>query len=73
MKSSEIIIKRAGNLLSVKSLVTLILTIVFSVMTIRQAISQEFMMIYVVIIGFYFGSQSQKVQDMMDGGNNGNS
>ena len=70
---NESIIKRLGNLLSVKSLVTLALTGVFAVMTVRQAISQDFMTIYAVIIAFYFGTQSQKVQDSMDGGGgNGN-
>ncbi len=66
---NESIIKRLGNLLSVKSLVTLALTAVFAVMTVRQAISQDFMTIYAVIIAFYFGTQSQKVQDVMEGGN----
>jgi hypothetical protein len=70
---NETIIKRIGNLLSVKSLVTLALTIVFAVMTVRESISQDFMTIYAVIIAFYFGTQSQKVQDSMDGGGgNGN-
>ena len=70
---NETIIKRLGTLLSVKSLVTLALTAVFAVMTVRQAISQDFMTIYAVIIAFYFGTQSQKVQDAMEGGGNGNS
>lgn len=65
---NETIIKRLGNLLSVKSLVTIILTIVFAVMTVRQAISQDFMTVYAVVIAFYFGTQSQKVQDAMEGG-----
>ena len=69
---NESIIKRLGNLLSVKSLVTLVLTAVFAVMTVRQAISQDFMTIYAVIIAFYFGTQSQKVQDALEGDNNGN-
>lgn len=68
---NENIIKRLGNLLSVKSLVTLVLTVVFAVMTVRQAISQDFMTIYAVIIAFYFGTQSQKVQDAVEGGGNG--
>ena len=66
------IIKRLGNLLSVKSLVTLVLTGVFAVMALKGAISQDFMTIYAVIIAFYFGTQSQKVQDVMEGGGNGN-
>lgn len=58
--------KRAANLLSVKSIVTITLTVVFAVMALRGAISQDFMTIYVVIIAFYFGTQSQKVQDAVD-------
>ena len=68
----EAIIKRLGNLLSVKSLVTLCLTAVFAVMAVRQEISQDFMTVYAVVIAFYFGTQSQKVQDVMEGGGNGN-
>ena len=63
----ELIIKRAANLLSVKSLVTLVLTVVFSYMAVTEKISQDFMTIYAVIIAFYFGTQSQKVQDAVDG------
>lgn len=63
------IIKRLGNLLSVKSLVTLVLTGVFAVMALKGAISQDFMTIYAVIIAFYFGTQSQKVQDVMENKN----
>ena len=69
----ELIIKRAANLLSVKSLVTLALTVVFAYMAVTEKISQDFMTIYAVIIAFYFGTQSQKVQDAVDGGTNGNS
>ncbi len=58
--------KRAANLVSVKSLVTLILTVVFAVQTCRGMISQDFMTIYAVIIAFYFGTQSQKMQNAMD-------
>ena len=68
---NETIIKRIGNLLSVKSLVTLALTIVFAVMTVRESISQDFMTVYAVVIAFYFGTQSQKVQDALEGGGNG--
>lgn len=61
------ITKRLGNLLSVKSLVTLTLTVVFAVQALRGTISQDFMTIYAVIIAFYFGTQSQKVQDAVEG------
>lgn len=58
--------KRLGNLLSVKSLVTLVLTGVFAYMAVVGKISQDFMTIYAVIIAFYFGTQSQKTQDVLD-------
>lgn len=64
----ETILKRLGALLSVKSLVTLTLTCVFSFMACTNQISQDFMTIYAVIIAFYFGSQSQKLQDVLDSG-----
>ena len=62
----ELIKKRCANLLSVKSLVTLCLTVVFAYMAVTGQISQDFMTIYAVIIAFYFGTQSQKVQDALD-------
>lgn len=63
---NERIIKRLANLLSVKSITTLTLTAVFAVMTLRGAISQDFMTVYAVVIAFYFGTQSQKVQDTVE-------
>ena len=62
----EKLVKRAANLLSVKSLVTLVLTGVFAWMAVEGTISQDFMTIYAVIIAFYFGTQSQKVQDTVE-------
>ena len=56
-------IKRLASLCSVKSIVTLVLTGVFAYLSITKMISQEFMMVYTVIIAFYFGTQSQKLQD----------
>ena len=64
----KMVSKRLGNLLSVKSIVTLVLTAVFAYMAVTEKISQDFMTIYAVIIAFYFGTQSQKAQDAMDGG-----
>ena len=60
--------KRLANLLSVKSIVTLVLTAVFAFMAVTNQITQDFMTIYAVIIAFYFGTQSQKVQDAVEGG-----
>ena len=69
------ILLRAANLLSVKSIVTLMLTVVFSIMACQEKISQDFMTIYAVIIAFYFGTQSQKMQEAVDqmGQNDGES
>lgn len=60
------IINRLAALMSVKSIVTLALTGVFAYMACTNQISQDFMTIYAVIIAFYFGTQSQKVQNVLD-------
>lgn len=62
--------KRLSNLLSVKSIVTIACTAVFAYQAVTDGITQDFMTIYAVIIAFYFGTQSQKVQDAMEGENN---
>lgn len=63
----ENIIKRVANLLSVKSLVTIVLTGVFAFLAIKGEINQSFMVIYTTVIAFYFGSQSQKISDAISG------
>lgn len=62
----ELLMKRLANLLTVKSIVTLVLTGVFAVMASRGNISSDFMTVYTVVIAFYFGTQAEKV---MGGGN----
>ena len=57
---NKAIVKRLGNLLGVKSLVTLTLTGVFTYMAVTGTISQDFMTVYAVVIAFYFGTQSQE-------------
>lgn len=52
--------RRAWGLLSVKSLVTLTLTAVFALLSLRGGASQEFMGVYTVVVGFYFGTQTRK-------------
>lgn len=64
--NNDLLKKRLANLMSVKSLVTLVLTGVFAYMAVTGNISQDFMTIYAVIIAFYFGTQSQKTQDVID-------
>ena len=54
------IVKRLANLLSVKSLVTLVLTFVFAYMAVAREISQGFMTGDAVVIAVYFGAASPK-------------
>lgn len=52
------------NLLTVKSIVTLILTLVFSYLSVMGDITgEQFLAIFTMIIGFYFGTQYQKKID----------
>lgn len=60
------IYNRLANLISVKSLVTLVLTGVFAYLSCAGQINQNFMTIYAVIIAFYFGTQSQKNTEVID-------
>ncbi len=61
------VLKRLSNLMSVKSLVTLILTAIFAVMALRGDITgKDFLTIFLMVISFYFGTQSQKAQDAID-------
>ena len=52
---------RLANLLTVKSIVTIVLTAVFSALALRGTISgTEFLTIFTTIIAFYFGTQTEK-------------
>ena len=56
------IVIRISNLITIKSIVTLILTVVFAILSYRGIISSEvFNSIFTIVIGFYFGTQ--KVDD----------
>ena len=63
---NEKVVKRLAALLSVKSIVTILLTFVFAYLAIIGEVSQEFMMVYTVIIAFYFGTQTQKISDAVE-------
>lgn len=53
--------KALAALVKVKSLVTLALTAVFCVLACMQVITgEQFLTIFTVVIGFYFGTQSEK-------------
>lgn len=64
---NEKILKRIAALLSVKSIVTIVLTVVFMVLALRGDVTgQDFLTIFLMVISFYFGTQSQKVQEAVD-------
>lgn len=52
---------RLQKLLSIKSLVTLSMTLVFAVLTLRGEVSgQEFLTVFTTVIAFYFGTQTSR-------------
>ena len=55
--------QRLAALLSVKSIVTIILTLVYAWAVIAGKATQELMVIYTTVIAFYFGTQHQKTKD----------
>ena len=52
---------RLAKLLTVKSIVTIIMTLVFAYLAIARIITgEQFLMIFTTIIAFYFGTQHEK-------------
>ena len=68
---NEKITKRLAALLSVKSIVTLLLSGGFTYLAITGQTSQEFMTVYTVVIAFYFGTQTQKISDAVENNSKG--
>lgn len=59
---------KLAKLIDVKSIVTLLLTIVFCVMALTGVISgADFLTIFTVVMAFYFGTQSQKTAQATNG------
>lgn len=56
----EKLYERISKLLCVKSLVTLMLTVLYCVLALYNKIPQELNTTYLMIIGFYFGTQATK-------------
>lgn len=53
--------ERLSKLLTIKSIVTILLTLVFCYLAIIGVIAAElFMTVFTVIIAFYFGTESEK-------------
>nr|DAH15677.1 MAG TPA: hypothetical protein [Caudoviricetes sp.]DAJ56136.1 MAG TPA: hypothetical protein [Caudoviricetes sp.] len=54
-------LKQIAKLIDVKSILTLVLTVVFAILSVRGVISSsEFLSVFTLIIGFYFGVQHEK-------------
>lgn len=61
--------KRLSNLLCVKSIVTLVLSLAFVYLAILGKVSsQDFLTVFSVVIAFYFGTQSQRLNDKLGTG-----
>lgn len=60
----ELLYKRLANLLSVKSLATIALTITFCVLTVKGNIPDNFMNIYTMVVTFYFVKQTEKGEEI---------
>lgn len=56
--------KRLTNLLTIKSIVTIVLTMVFAYLGVTGKVKPEMIVaIYTTIIGFYFGTQTKEGGD----------
>ena len=53
--------EKLAKLINVKTIITILLTIVFCVLCLTGIIGAElFMTVFTVVIGFYFGNQASK-------------
>ena len=53
--------ERLSILFTVKSIVTIVLTIVFAFLAVRGTITgQEFLTVFTVVISFYYGTQATR-------------
>ena len=56
----ELLTQRLASLLTVKSLVTVILTAVFAAMAgTGRVTAEQFLTVFTVVIAFYFGTQAE--------------
>ena len=64
-------LQRLSNLLCVKSIVTIILTVVFAYLSIIGKLSeQDFLTVFSVVIAFYFGTQIQRLNEKINESSN---
>ena len=64
----ELLTQRLASLLTVKSLVTVILTAVFAAMAgTGRVTTEQFLTVFTVVIAFYFGTQAEKRSSQAEG------
>lgn len=57
------------NLLTVKSITTILLTAVFCILAMKNTISgEQFLTVYSIVVAFYFGTQYQKGKEIETNG-----
>ena len=60
--------ERIWKLLTVKSIVTLILTAVFAYLSVTGMVAvDQFLTVFTVIIAFYFGTQAERAHQTKEG------
>lgn len=63
MSIKEYVVSHLVNLIKIKSVVTLALTTAFVILALRGEIApDQFLAIFTMIIGFYFGTQKDKAE-----------
>ena len=56
----EMLIKRLGNLLTIKSLVTIIFVLLFAYTVVAKIENETLKTLLTMVVGFYFGTQANK-------------
>jgi hypothetical protein len=60
-------LKNLANLIKVKTLITILLTIVFCILSLTGVIAAElFMTVFTTVIAFYFGTQHEKKTEITE-------
>ena len=55
---------RLEKLLTVKSIVTIVLTVVFAYLSVVGVVkSEQFLTVFTTVIAFYFGTQYEKIKE----------
>lgn len=58
----EQIVKRLGNLLTIKSLITIFLLVLFSYLAcVGKVVPEDVTEIFKLVVVFYFGTQAEKI------------